>query len=242
MKALSSSLFFIIIFTTSITFSQVTDTTFTLNGQANCLLVSDTTRVNINSIAVGFETGLQVNSRYQITLSGQAYFSPTVEIPGVYLLYHDKEGAKYKVIAVSDTIEFIADRGFFYAFMVDRMAISDNWGDFYLHLKEIVSTGIQIYSQHSIDDFEVKQNYPNPFNPSTTIEYTVYKPSKVRIEIYNFLGQSVRTLVNEEKNVGNHSVVWDGKDDNSEQVLSGTYFYRIIIVDFVSNKKMLHLR
>ncbi|MEK7726765.1 MAG: T9SS type A sorting domain-containing protein [candidate division KSB1 bacterium] len=86
------------------------------------------------------------------------------------------------------------------------------------------------------------QNYPNPFNPSTTIEYAVEKTGRVRLEIYDTLGKLVRTLVDEEKGIGIHSVVWDGKADDNKTVSSGTYFYSIRIGNFVSEKKMLLLR
>ncbi len=51
--------------------------------------------------------------------------------------------------------------------------------------------------------FNLEQNYPNPFNPTTTIGYSIQKPSLVNIKIYDILGREVATLVNEEETIGN---------------------------------------
>ncbi|MCI0405929.1 MAG: T9SS type A sorting domain-containing protein [candidate division Zixibacteria bacterium] len=86
--------------------------------------------------------------------------------------------------------------------------------------------------------FELGQNYPNPFNPTTTIEYALPQPSRVELKIYNILGQVVRALIDEEKPVGYHQVVWDGKDQLGRPLSSGVYIYKIVAGDFVETKKM----
>ncbi len=70
-------------------------------------------------------------------------------------------------------------------------------------------------------------NYPNPFNPETTISFSVAQTGKVTLEVYNILGQRVKTLVNDTRNAGSHSVVWDGKDNAGKAVASGVYFYNL---------------
>lgn len=57
----------------------------------------------------------------------------------------------------------------------------------------------------------VSQNYPNPFNPATTIDFQMPGRSNVSIAIYNAAGQQVRTLLNEYRDAGTYSIVWDGK-------------------------------
>jgi len=85
----------------------------------------------------------------------------------------------------------------------------------------------------STDDFvlpntaKLLQNYPNPFNPETTIEYSIPSRSHVSITIYNILGKKVKTILDEEKPAGEHSVKWDGVDDSNQPVASGIYFYRL---------------
>jgi hypothetical protein len=75
--------------------------------------------------------------------------------------------------------------------------------------------------------FALLQNYPNPFNPSTRITFSLPVRSRVTVEVYNLLGQRVRTLVNGERPAGNHSMEWDGTGDASQQLGSGVYFLRL---------------
>jgi hypothetical protein len=92
------------------------------------------------------------------------------------------------------------------------------------------------------DAFVLAQNYPNPFNPTTTIAYGVPDRSQVQIEIFNVLGQAVRTLVNETKAAGRYEVIWDCTDNVGRAVVSGVYFYRITAGNYTDSKKMLLLK
>lgn len=73
----------------------------------------------------------------------------------------------------------------------------------------------------------ISQNYPNPFNPTTTIKYNLNQASDVLIDVFNVKGQKVTTLVNENKQAGQHEAVWNGKDSNNRNVSSGVYFYKM---------------
>jgi hypothetical protein len=75
--------------------------------------------------------------------------------------------------------------------------------------------------------FGIAQNFPNPFNATTTIRYSLPNQANVRLEIFNILGQKVKTLVNEPQEAGYKQVLWDGKNDQGDNVSSGVYFYRI---------------
>lgn len=79
----------------------------------------------------------------------------------------------------------------------------------------------------SPDRFTLRQNYPNPFNPATTIQYGLPYNSRVRLTIYNILGQEVKTLIDESQSARYHSVQWDGTNKKGAPVTSGIYFYRI---------------
>ncbi|KAA3596273.1 MAG: T9SS C-terminal target domain-containing protein [Calditrichaeota bacterium] len=100
----------------------------------------------------------------------------------------------------------------------------------------------EIKPDFSPKDFNLSQNYPNPFNPTTTIEYSIPENSFVKLEIFNVLGQKVRTLVSETKIAGKHLIKWTGTNELKKQVSSGVYFYKITANDFVENKKMLFLK
>jgi predicted outer membrane repeat protein len=70
-------------------------------------------------------------------------------------------------------------------------------------------------------------NFPNPFNPSTTIEFSIQNESIVDISIYNIKGQRIRSLLNNQITAGEHSIVWNGKDDSNNKVGSGVYLYKL---------------
>lgn len=92
------------------------------------------------------------------------------------------------------------------------------------------------------EEFALRQNYPNPLNPETRIAYDLPKSVHIRIEIFNLLGQKMRTLVDDQKPAGSHTMVWDGRKDNGAAVASGVYIYRLQTKKFVQSRKLLLLR
>ena len=90
--------------------------------------------------------------------------------------------------------------------------------------------------------FQLAQNYPNPFNPSTEISFSLPSNSHVELDIYNVLGQKVKSLVSGELTAGEHTVMWDGQNASGATVSSGVYFYRIAAGDFTDTKKMMMLK
>lgn len=91
--------------------------------------------------------------------------------------------------------------------------------------------------------FALNQNYPNPFNPSTTISYQVPNNGQnVRIDVYNVVGQLVRTLVDATQNAGEYKVVWDGTSGQGQQVNTGVYLFRMTSGSFVNVKKMVFMK
>ncbi len=87
------------------------------------------------------------------------------------------------------------------------------------------------------DKFELFTNYPNPFNPVTTIEYALPHQSEVRLEVYNILGQRIKTLIYNIQKPGNHSINW-----NASGLSSGIYFYRLTAGDKTTTKRMTLLK
>ena len=92
------------------------------------------------------------------------------------------------------------------------------------------------------NQFELFQNYPNPFNAETKIHFDLPSSELVNLSVYNIMGQRVRTLLNEKKNAGRHTVSWDGKDEYNMSVGTGIYFYRISTNDFKYTRKALLLK
>jgi hypothetical protein len=75
-------------------------------------------------------------------------------------------------------------------------------------------------------DYTLEQNYPNPFNPSTTISYGLPFESSVRLTIYDIRGAEVNTFEFDSQPAGFHQVVWNGLNEQMQQVPSGIYIYR----------------
>ena len=85
--------------------------------------------------------------------------------------------------------------------------------------------------------FSLKQNYPNPFNPKTKIKYEIAKSGFVSLKIYDVLGREIKTLVNENKNVGFYEIEFDANNLNS-----GIYFYKLTTNNFSEMKKMILIK
>jgi len=92
------------------------------------------------------------------------------------------------------------------------------------------------------DKIELHNNYPNPFNAGTNIQFDLPRKSEVRMDIYNILGQRIKTLVNRQYSAGLHTISWDATTDDNWEAPSGIYFYRLSGSDFSIVKKMILLR
>ncbi len=90
--------------------------------------------------------------------------------------------------------------------------------------------------------FELAQNYPNPFNPTTTIKYILSEATDVELVIINVLGERVKTLVSSAQAAGEHSVVWDGRNQSGSQVSSGIYFYKMTAGGATETRKMVMMK
>jgi len=83
------------------------------------------------------------------------------------------------------------------------------------------------------ENFNLNQNYPNPFNPGTTIEFSIYKDSNVKLSIYNLLGQKLFTLIDKTMGAGVHNVQF-----NAANLSSGVYFYKLTVGNISKVMKM----
>ncbi|NCS90386.1 MAG: T9SS type A sorting domain-containing protein, partial [Ignavibacteria bacterium] len=86
-------------------------------------------------------------------------------------------------------------------------------------------------------EYALSNNYPNPFNPITIINYQLPKEGLVTLKIYDILGNEVKILVNEQKEMGRYTVQFD-----ASSLASGMYVYQLRANDYTSTKKMLLLK
>jgi len=91
-------------------------------------------------------------------------------------------------------------------------------------------------------EIALHQNYPNPFNPATRISFSLPNTGQVRLDIFNFLGQRVSTLVDSTLEAGYHELIWDGNDSDGGTAASGIYFYRIETDRYVDSRRMMLLK
>jgi hypothetical protein len=101
------------------------------------------------------------------------------------------------------------------------------------------SAGIAVYPT----EYELRQNFPNPFNPNTTIIFALPRKAQVSLEVFNILGQKVRTLLNkEERKEGYHVMEWDSRNDHGVRVASGMYIFRFMAEGHVKFKKAMLIK
>jgi hypothetical protein len=103
--------------------------------------------------------------------------------------------------------------------------------------KDPTQTGVKSIESPLPVEYSLDQNYPNPFNPSTVIEFSVPKQSKVTLKVFNVLGQEVATLVNSTLVAGHYSV-----DFKANNLAAGAYIYRLQADNFVRANKMLLIK
>ena len=87
------------------------------------------------------------------------------------------------------------------------------------------------------DEFRLFQSYPNPFNPSTTIKFQLPKPDRVRIEVFNVLGQRVALLLDERLPAGIHRIPFDAGN-----LSSGLYIFRVNAGEIYATRKMIRMK
>ncbi len=85
-------------------------------------------------------------------------------------------------------------------------------------------------------------NYPNPFNPETTILYNIPESGEVEISIYNLKGQLINTLISEFQAKGEHSIVWNGTDNENNTVATGVYLSVVKTENEQRSNKMLLMK
>ncbi|RQV93709.1 T9SS C-terminal target domain-containing protein, partial [bacterium] len=90
--------------------------------------------------------------------------------------------------------------------------------------------------------FALLPAYPNPFNPETTIRFDVAAPAQVTLTVHDLLGRTVATLLNDFRDAGQYSVVWQGTDNYGQSMPSGVYFVKMNADAFSATQKLMLIR
>ena len=108
-------------------------------------------------------------------------------------------------------------------------------GAFYYHQGMSIENG-----EFQTENFQLF-NYPNPFYSYTVINFSLpaNNSKNPKLEIYNLTSQKVKTLVGDQPDAGQYSVIWNGKDDSNKPVPSGVYFYKLKAGSFKKIGKMI---
>ncbi|MGH7450808.1 MAG: FlgD immunoglobulin-like domain containing protein, partial [bacterium] len=106
------------------------------------------------------------------------------------------------------------------------------WGAFSEKRRFSIDVPVSVEETGTIPtEFSLSQNYPNPFNPSTIIKYELPQQVEVKLVIYDMLGRRVRTLVDQRQQAGRYAITWDGRNEQGQNVASGTFIYQLRVAD-----------
>ncbi len=199
--------------------TDATKTIYTYNG------FNEELTENGSSLDTVWTDDYSVNytyDEYGNALHGKfAFLSPTFEI----ITFIDTDEGDIELYDVG-MLTMYYDGG------VNSMYCNGNAVDIsYISITGVPSTNGEAYS------FSLGQNFPNPFNPTTVISYQLPTNTLVTLKVYDILGRLVKTLVEEQQALGNHSVTF-----NAINLSSGVYFYRFTAGSYVNTKKLMLLK
>ncbi len=139
-------------------------------------------------------------------------------------IYASNQGANYGALFGVFNVNGVPNLAKFYFKDIDGV-VADSF--FVISNVEEVRAEVDEAAEESALDYVLEQNYPNPFNPSTTVRFRLAKSARAILTVTNLLGEQVRLLFDGELFPGEHTRVWDGRDDNGTMVPSGTYLLRL---------------
>jgi len=132
-----------------------------------------------------------------------------------------------------------------YYYKIADVAVTGSTTNFFGPLTAIASS-TSVYDASSDsnrpEQHHLGEAYPNPFNGKASIAFFMNHTGNVTIEIYNLMGQKVKSLVSEVQNAGAHTVSWDGSNDAGQNLGSGIYLYRMTTDHFKASKRILYLK
>jgi hypothetical protein len=113
-------------------------------------------------------------------------------------------------------------------------AANSVWSYIYIDDIAISPSTTGLNNQSSICAANMEQNYPNPFSGNTTVNYTIEKPGKTSLKIFDQTGREITTIFDEYKSTGNYTANISGLN-----IPAGTYYYKLISEKFSVTKKMI---
>ncbi len=163
--------------------------------------------------------------------SGNVYLPGDVASGKLYYLNDVYNDTSYAVTFLNDSLNFSTVLPYYGSAVY---VLSDS----VIHMTIPQITSVEKRSPQDVPaGYSLSQNYPNPFNPTTMIRYALPERAFVRMDVFDILGQCVRTPVNSEQAPGIHEVIFDGQG-----LASGVYFYKLSAGSFVKVEKMLRLK
>ena len=143
-------------------------------------------------------------------------------------------GWKFKEVEFTDFSDKI-----FKSIVIKQSLNGEKGGQIYFD-NALTNSAITDIAQQNLDlpkNINLEQNYPNPFNPSTSISFSITNNDFVKLNIYDLLGRNIKTLIQEYKSAGNHTINFD-----ASEISSGVYYYTLKVGSFVDTKKMILMK
>lgn len=166
---------------------------------------------------------------------------PTINSGDVFVLFKWKPTTPASPAVGADSVQFADNRSYSYDGTYGWYRYS--MFDWLIRAGAASPTGIvELDGTQRPHHFALEQNIPNPFNPSTSIDFSLDRPTQVRLEVFNLLGQNVRTLTQGTLSAGRYRASFDATDDAGRPLPSGLYFYRLDLGTESETRKMVLLR
>ena len=208
----------------------------------------------LDSILITYVTGLTfqieitavegiVISNFGDTLKvGDTFSLPALNETGSIIMSFTKFGDYFSyLIKLVGTPEIVGETYYCNLDCWMTLTLCNNWvgvwpvSDSLCTVKSVPSS-IE-YNPELITNYHLKVNYPNPFNPTTTITYQLSIKGIVQLTVHDISGRKIKTLVNQNQNPGEHSVIFSGSG-----LASGIYIYKLKAGSFEQSRKMLLLQ
>ncbi|MCD4650291.1 MAG: T9SS type A sorting domain-containing protein, partial [Candidatus Cloacimonetes bacterium] len=197
----------------------------------------------IDDVCITIDPSIAVPQNLVGSLTGNIalleWNSPEISVDGYYVKRNGEQIAHVTAPYFEDDLSEMPLGDYLYCVAAkygeETSAYTDEVTVHFTHMN-MYENDVPIYST------ELLGNYPNPFNPETTIRFSLAGEQSVKLNIYNIKGQLVKTLVDNNMDTGNHSVVWKGTNRFNKVVAGGIYFYQLETSAKRFTRKMLLLK